>query len=158
MAYRLFLMHHPRWNRDDAEQFLRHVQSTTSSSPKCICSDNSFVEFRTCDIFDLGYVYTYNYLRASSKLTVRVKLFLSFISRMAKRFELANIERNKMKRISIMSVWLLMFIDNEYNYCAWTSIRTIEGSDNRGSDNRGSTVHTHESTSSHETNTHICMV
>ena len=33
-----------------------------------------------------------------------------------------------------------MFIDNEYNYFAWNSIRIIEGLDSRGSDNQGSTV------------------
>ena len=34
-----------------------------------------------------------------------------------------------------------MVIDNEYNYFAWSTIRIIEGSDNRGPDKRGSTVY-----------------
>ena len=59
---------------------------------------------------------------------------------MAKCFELANIKRNKTKRVGLMYAWLLMFIDIEYNYCDWNPIRIIEGSDHWGSDNRGSTV------------------
>ena len=39
-----------------------------------------------------------------------------------------------------MCAWLLMFIENEYNYCIRNSIQIIKGSDNCGSDNRGSTV------------------
>ena len=40
-----------------------------------------------------------------------------FVSQMAKHFEQANIKQNKRERINIMCAWLLMFIDNEYNYC-----------------------------------------
>ena len=55
-------------------------------------------------------------------------------------FDQASIKPIKTKGISIMYIWLLMYIDIEYNYCAWNSIRIIEGSNNRGSYNQGSTV------------------
>ena len=63
---------------------------------------------------------------------------------MAKRFELANIKRNKTIEISVMCAWLVMFIDCEYNYCASNPIRIIEGSGNGGLDMRGSTVHVYK--------------
>ena len=126
MAYPTYLMHHPLQPRrrptvpptcpvvDLYASRLRRVR------PNIFLAIIYFVEFRTCDIFDLGHVYTYNYLRAYIKLPVRSKLdiFVSFFSQMVKRFELANVKRNKTKRISIMCVWLLMFIGNEYNYFA----------------------------------------
>ena len=117
-------------------------ESTSCSLPKCTCCNNSLNSICICNIFDLGRVYTYDYLRMYMyiKLSVRLKLFLSFISQMAKCFEQANIKWNKMIRIIIMCAWFLMFIGNEYNYCTWNLIRIIKGSDNRGSDNRGSTV------------------
>ena len=63
---------------------------------------------------------------------------ISFISQMAKLFERANTKRIKTKGIRIMPGWLFMFMGNEYNYCTWNSIRSIEGSNKRGSDKRGS--------------------
>ena len=54
-----------------SRSFIR--ESTTSRSPKFTCCK---VEFRICDIFDLGHAYTCtcDYLRVYSKLSARLKL------------------------------------------------------------------------------------
>ena len=94
------------WIRDDAQQFLRHVRSFMYTRVDYV----EFAQFRICDIFDVGRVYTRDYLQAYSKLSARLKLFISFKSQTVKRFERANIKRFKTKRISIMRVWLLMLL------------------------------------------------
>ena len=96
----------------------------TSSSPKCTCSNSSSSSISG--------------IHVSSILDMLISFLLSLKWRSA--LERANIKWIKTKWNSIMCAWLLLFIDNENNYCAWNSVRIIEGLDNRGSENRGSTV------------------
>ena len=111
--------------------------SATLSFPKCTCCNILLNCVPVISSISDMFMHIIIYERIVTEYTIET---LSFTSQMSKHFEWANIKENKTKRISIMCAWLLMFIDNEYDYCAWNTIRIIEGSDNRGSDNRESTV------------------